>query len=484
MAGQVLATRHFGTYCRWMGNVVPATHHQLLISKLEAVERGEIQRLMVFMPPGHAKSTYSSILFPAWYVGRNPTNTIITASYSSTLSERFGRKVRDQVGSPYYPFAGVTLSEKTKSRGEWETNKGGEYFAAGVGSGITGRRANLGLIDDPIKGREDADSEVIREKTWEWYLSDFRTRLKPDAPIVLIQTRWHEDDLAGRILPEDYDFRSGQITARDGEIWEVISLPALAEESDYLGRKPGEALWPELYSREKLEQERTSQGLRNWISLYQQRPSPETGAFFKREWVKYYDTPPAHLHIYGASDYAVTSKGGDFTEHGVIGIDPNADIYFLDWWYGQEETDIWIEQLLDLMHKWKPLQWQSEKGQITKSVGPFIQRRMREKEIYCYINEITPTVDKVTRAQSFRGRMAQGKVYFPKTEWADRVIKQLLAFPSGRYDDAVDVCSLFGLMLALMSDAELPVEPIEKTQQNDVWMQPQIDRQNDKRVFW
>ncbi len=436
---------------------------------------------MLFVPPGHAKSTYASILFPAWYIGKNPKNTIIVASYSATLSERFGRKVRDQVGSPYYPFDGVRLSEKTKAKGEWETNLGGEYFAAGVGGGITGRRSDLGLIDDPIKGREDADSKTIRDKTWEWYLGDFRTRLKPNAPIIIIQTRWHEDDLSGRILPEDYKFNSGKIKARDGEIWDVISLPAIAEDDDYLGRRPGEALWPGWFDVKMLRQEEITQGLRNWTSLYQQRPSPETGSYFKREWFKYYDEIPKYLNKYGASDYAVTEDDGDFTEHGIGGLDPDDDLYIIDWWSGQTAPDVWIEQQLDLVLKHRPLQWAGEKGQISKSVGPFLKKRMVERNAYVHIEEYAPTTNKATRAQAFRGRMAQGKVYWPRTEWAERIIKQLLAFPSGTYDDAVDVCSLFGIMLMEMGRAGIPV-PEDKLKNIDPYTNEPI--KTDGRQFW
>ncbi len=457
------AKRHFEDYCVLINDgMKPQRHHRILIDKLEAVERGEIKRLMVFMPPGHAKSTYSSVLFPGWYIGKNPKNTIVSASYSAKLAERFGRKVRDQVSSKIYPFQNVGLSENTKSKGEWETNLGGEYFAAGVGGGITGRRADIGLIDDPIKGREDADSETIRDKTWEWYLSDFRSRLKPDGAIIFILTRWHEDDPIGRILPEDFDFQSGKIRARDGELWEVISLPALAEENDYLGRKPGEALWPSFYSKELLEQERIVQGERNWSALYQQRPSPESGFYFKRDWLRFYDEEPKHLRKYGASDYAVTYEAGDFTCHGVGGVDPMDNLYILDWYREQTTTDVWIEQLIDFIRAHKPVEWAEESGQIVKSVGPFIEKRQREENAYCYRVQYPSASDKATRAQAFRGRMAQGKVYLPSPNspnygpWVEKLISELMAFPAGKNDDQIDVLSLFGRMLAKMRKGEAP----------------------------
>jgi predicted phage terminase large subunit-like protein len=425
---------------------------------------------MIFMPPGHAKSTYASVLFPAWYVGKNPRNNLISASFNSTLAERFGRKVRDQVSNSFWPFPEVQLSGTTKSKGEWETNLGGEYFAAGVGGGITGRRLDLGLIDDPIKGREDADSITIREKTWDWYLNDFRTRLKPRASIVLIQTRWHEDDLAGRILPEDYAFESGDITARDGEVWRVINLPALAEDNDYMGRQPGQPLWPDWgYDLAWAEQERRSQTQRSWTALYQQRPAPDEGDYFRREWIRYYDTMPTNLKVYGASDYAVTADGGDYTEHGVFGVDVDDNVYVLDWWYGQTDSDIWIEQLLNLMDAWKPIEWGEESGQIAKGLGPFIDKRQRECKSYVYRKQWPSVAEKATRAQAIRGRMAQGKVYFPKNApWLNRLVSQLLTFPAGKYDDAVDVLSLCGRMLNRMLTPEVPREEPKPRWFNDL----------------
>jgi predicted phage terminase large subunit-like protein len=444
-----------------VGEVAPAYHHLFLIDHLERVECGEIKRLMVFMPPGSAKSTYTSILFPPWYLGRNPKNNVITASHTAELAESFGRKVRNIVSSQ--EFHGVFkfgLLQDSKAAGRWGVEHGGEYYAVGVGGSVTGRRADLGLIDDPVKSREDADSETIRNKVWDWYLSDFRTRLKPGASIVLIQTRWHEDDLAGRILPEDYKGQSGQVMARDGEVWTVVSLPAVAEENDAMGRHPGEVLWPEWFSHEMFDQERITQGERNWSALYQQRPSPETGTYFKREWVRWYDNIPKFLQIYGASDYAVTEDGGDYTVHGVAGVDPDDNLYILDWWRGQTTTDVWIEQLLQAADAWHPSEWGEESGQIEKSVGPFIAKRQREEKNYFYRKQYPSAHDKPTRAQAFRGRMAQGKVFFPKNApWINDLISELMAFPAGKNDDQVDVLSLFGRMLARMSKGQVPETP-------------------------
>lgn len=441
----------------------PARHHKLIIDKLEKVASGECKRLMLFLPPGAAKSYYASIMLPAHYLARNPQNLVIGGSHTAELAEHFGRKVRNLVGSDEYRLAtGITLAGDSKAAARWQTSAGGEFYAIGVGGAVTGRRADLVDIDDPIKGHEDAESETIREKTWQWYLSDVRTRLKPDAAIVIIQTRWNYDDLSGRILPEDYDFTSGQITARDGEVWEVVSLPALATERDILGRFPGESIWPEWFTQEMLEQERISQGPKNWSALYQQRPTPDEGDYFKREWIKWYDEPPKHMAVYGASDYAVTEEAGDFTVHGVAGVDPNDDLYILDWWRKQTASEQWIETVISMAAQWQPQIWAEEGGQIIKSVGPFLTKRMRERGVYFYREQFTSSRDKPTRAQSFRARLSMGKVYFPRNApWVADLVTEMMQFPVGLTDDQVDVLGLLGRLLDHMSKGNIPLPPPE-----------------------
>lgn len=446
------ARERFGPYCKRIGEVDPARHHKFLIQKLEDVEEGRINRLIILMPPGHAKSTYASVLFPTWYLGRNPSKQLIGASHTSELAESFGRKVRNTISrDEYQKIFQIQLTGDSKAAGRWGLVQGGEYYGAGVGGGITGRRADGVVIDDPVKSREDADSETIRNKTWEWFLSDLRTRLKPDAFIILILTRWHEDDLAGRILPEKYNGESGLVTARDGEMWEVINFPAIAvDEDDVLGRSVGEALWPEWLNTEKLDQERISQGERNWSALYQQRPTPESGDYFHRDWVQYYEDRPKDLTYYGSSDYAVTAQGGDYTVHGIAGVDKEDNIYIVDWWREQASSDAWITVFIELCKKWRPSKWGEENGQIIKSVGPFIDVKMKESGIYVMREQYTSATDKATRAQSIRGRMSQGKVFFPRTGWAEKIIHELMQFPVGKHDDQVDVLSLFGRMLTGM----------------------------------
>lgn len=435
------AKKSYQTYIDLTLGLRPANHHKLLIEKLQAVADGYCKRLMVFMPPGSAKSTYANVNFSPWYLGRNENHNIITTSYGQELADKWGRKSRNIVSSEgFRRIFGFGLSEDSTAADRWSTERGGEYLAVGIRGPITGNRADGAIIDDPVKGREEADSETIQEKNRDWYVSDLYPRLKPGAWIILIMTRWHENDLAGWLLEE---------AKNGGEQWEVLSIPAEAEnENDPLGRKPGEMLWPEWFKPEMfLFAKRNS---RNWSALYQQRPAPEEGDYFKRDWIRYYDNLPANctLRFYGASDYAVTANDGDFTEHGVVGLDADDNIYIVDWWRKQAASDEWIEAFCDLVAKWKPLKWAGETGQIEKSVGPFLSKRMIERKTYVWLDNYTSSQNKPTRAQSIRGRMAMGKVYFPKqAPWTELLVRQILTFPAGAHDDAVDVLSLIGRMI-------------------------------------
>jgi predicted phage terminase large subunit-like protein len=426
-----------------------------LLEKLEAVSRGEIPRLAVFMPPGAGKSIYTSILFLPWYYAQHPSHAVIAASHTAELAEKWGRKVRNLLAE-HALMLGCELTADSQAAGRWETMAGGEYFAAGVSGSITGRRADLVVIDDPVRSREDAESELIREKTWDWFRSDLYTRLKPGGRIVLIQTRWHEDDLAGRILTE---MQAG------GDQWEIISLPALAEEDDALGRKPGEPLWPEWEPLEELERKRKAVGPRDWIALFQQRPAPETGDYFKAEWLRPYDNLPPleQLRTYGASDYATTSGGGDYTVHLIVGLDPEGKMYLLDLWRKQAAADEWIESLCDLILKWKPLGWGEETGQIKSGVGPFLDRRQRERKAYVVRKQFPTRGDKAVRARSIQGRMALEGLHVPiNAEWYPSFRAELLSFPAGKHDDACDALGLAGQLLDVMVKGTRPAPTADR----------------------
>ena len=398
-----------------------AQHHEQIAAALEEVERGDNDRLMIFMPPRHGKSELASKRFPAWCLGRQPQRQIIAASYNSDLANDFGRNVRNLVAEPEFRqvFPNVSLAADSQAANRMNTNAGGAYVAAGVGTAVTGRGAHLALIDDPFKDREEADSERRRELVWDWYRSTLYTRLMPGGAIVLIQTRWHEDDLAGRILEQERDQ------------WKVLELPAI--------NTAGEALWPAWYDIDALERIRNTIGPREWSALYQQQPQPDEGTFFQRGWFRSWTVLP-QLRYYGSSDYAVTDGGGDYTVHNVWGICAAGDIYRVARWRGQTASDEWIERKLDLIAQYKPLAWFGEGGVIQKAVEPMLRRRMRERNVYCRLEWLPSVADKPTRARSFQAMAATGRVHFE--QGAD--LSEFLVFPAGKHDDEVDTASLIG----------------------------------------
>lgn len=449
----------------------PARHHKLLIEALEAVERGEIPRLAVFMPPGSAKSTYASVLFPPWLMQRQQQANLLAASHTTELAEKWGRRVRNLVNE-HSVTLGIQPAPDSQAAGRWALTSGAEYYAAGVGTGIAGFRAKYGLIDDPIRSRQDADSELIRDRIWDWYINDFRTRLVPGAAEILIQTRWHEDDLAGRALNHSK--------------WHVISLPAIAEHDDQLGRAVGEPLWDDdAYGYgDQIEQLRCNTPARTWSALYQQRPAPEEGDYFKAEWLKPYTTEqrPARstMRVYGGSDYAVTSDGGDFTVHVIVGLDPEGQLYLLDLWRKQAASDVWVETFCDLAIEWKPIGWAEEQGQIRSGIGPYLDRRQRERKAYV-AREVFPTRggDKAIRASSIRGMMAAGGLYVPiDAPWYSDLRSELLSFPAGKYDDQVDALGLVGQLLDKMMKGRKPTS--EKPKARLDW----FEKADDDRTNW
>jgi predicted phage terminase large subunit-like protein len=430
------------SWCQHQG-FVPATHQRFIVSALQDVASGATDRLALFLPPGSAKSTYASILFPPfWLAHRRGLGNIIAASHTAELATRFGRRVRNLIADQG-ELLGLELSEDSTAAHRWGLDAGGEYYAAGVDTGIAGFRADLAIIDDPVRSSAEADSQPLRDRHWDWYKSDLMPRLKPGAAIVLIMTRWHEDDLAGRILAED---------ERTGGRWRVISLPAEALPGDALGRAPGALLWADdAYGYSLvLAREKATQTPRNWSALYQQAPAPDTGNFFHRDWLRPYErTPPlATLHLYGGSDYAVTSEGGDYTVHIVVGLDPQGRLYLIDLWRGQTSSERWIEVFCDLVTKYRPIEWAEEQGQIKSGVGPFLDRRMRDRKAWTLRKQFPTRGDKAVRAQSIRGRMALNSLYVPvHAAWYSAFEHELLSFPAGKHDDQVDAMGLIGQLL-------------------------------------
>lgn len=408
--------------------------------------------LIVEMPPGSAKSTYVNWLFPAAFLSRFAGSRVLTASHSSELAEYWGRRTRNLIAAESNVLDVGIIAENSAAH-RWRTTNDSELYAVGAGVGIMGFRADLGLIDDPFGSREDAESKRIRDKIWQWYVNDFSSRLKPNAKRVLMHQRFHEDDLAGRVI--------AQLNAL-GKPYRRLKIRAEATDNDPLGRKPGQMLWDEPggYDYGKFLRDRKAESdARTWSALYQQEPTPDTGDYFKREWLIPVTNVPARpeLRVYGASDYAVTKAGGDYTVHIVCGVDHSNRLYVLDLWRGQTDSAEWIEAWCDLVLKWRPSEWAEEGGQINASIGPFLQRRALERKAYTYRRQFPSRHDKSVRAQSIRARMSMTGLHLPiSSAWKTEFESELLRFPTAIHDDQVDALGLIGQLLDHMN---APIRP-------------------------
>lgn len=427
-------------------------HHREISDALGRVERGEIDRLMIFAPPRSGKSEMVSLRLPAWYLGTHPNRQILSVSYNDDLATHFGRQVRNTVSSGAYQrfFPGVELAQDSRAANRWTTKQEGSYLSVGLTSGITGHGAHIAIIDDPFKNREDADSQRMRDKVWAIYESDIQSRLMPGGAIVIMHTRWHEDDLAGRLIK--------RMLEETGDSWEILEYPAILGE----GTPRERALFPDWFSLDDMKRRKHNTDKRTWSALYQQSPQPESGEYFQRDWFRRYKMgeQPENLSIYMASDFAVTSAsegGQDFTEHSVWGIDAADNMWAIDWWYGQTAADAWIDSLLNLAHSHEPLMWHGEGGPIRRAIEPLLKKRMEERGVYVRSNWVAPVGDKPTRARPFQARASMGKVFIPQIEWGDRLLDHLLRFPTSRLDHSVDCCALMGQSLTKLATGHVPV---------------------------
>lgn len=425
-------------------NQSPAAHHRLLISELQAVADGQQDRLMVLMPPGSGKSKYTSQLFPAWLLSRRPNVQLIGASHTGELADDFSSRIQALITEN---AATLGYDLRTKAAGRWYTTNGGGYLAAGVRSGIPGWRAACAIIDDPVKGRSAADSPADRKQVWDWYNGDLERRLVPRASVVLVMTPWHEADLAGELL------------RTEPHRWRVVRLPAEAEADDPLGRAPGEWLWADDAYGYGAELAGIKAGLsgrgagREWSSQYQGRPVPDTGDYFRKDWIRPVPSlpPRSSMRVFGASDYAVTDDGGDYTVHIIVGVDSDDRLYVLDLWRQQTASDQWVESFCDMVIRWKPMGWAEETGQIRAGIGPWLDRRSRERRAFVARETFATRGDKSVRAQSIRGRAALSGLYIQAdAPWRADFEAELLSFPAGKHDDQVDALGLIGMLLDMM----------------------------------
>lgn len=410
---------------------VPAAHHRLLIAKLEAVARGEIQRLMVFMPPGSAKSTYASVLFPAWFLAQGPNRSIIAASHTADLADAFSRRVQAMVRE-HRDLLGYAMNNEAATL--WMTDNGGQYKAAGVGGPITGFRADVAIIDDPVKSRADAESPTYRDRAYAWFQADLVTRLKPGAPVVVIQTRWHMDDLSGRLLQDN------------AEGWDVLNLPAMAGDNDALGRAPGQPLWADdpkyPYGAELLRIQREA-GERDWWSLYQQSPRTLTGSIFKVAMIPTHDAAPAGLRPVRAWDLAATAATGtrdpDWTVGLLLARTEQGAFVVLDVVRlrgGPDEVEAAIMATASRDGRRVPVLLPQDPGQAGKVQVAYLTRRLAGYTV----RTGTESGDKATRAMGIASQCNVGNLSIVRAPWNRAFLDELATFPGG-HDDAVDALS-------------------------------------------
>jgi hypothetical protein len=440
---------------RW----TPGKIHRVICEQLDRVVHRQVDRLMLLCPPQHGKSRITSERFPAYLLGQNPTTEVVSASATAQLAERFGREVRNCIASQEYRhlFPGTELAEDSQAKGLWRTRQGGGYYAVGIGGALMGRGGELGIIDDPFATWEDAQSQLQRDKAWEWYTGTFYNRIRPNAPIIVIQHRMHEDDLVGRLL-------ASQQTG--GDKWEVIELPALLDDPP----------WPERYDRVALERIKAMSGSRKWSALYLQNPTPDEGTFFLREYFELADPKKFAGHKYTTGDFAVTDGGGDYTEIGTHGYANGVLTLGLEGWYGQTAADVWIDRLCDQFKDHKPLCFFGESGPIRRSIEPFLTRHMRDRSAYCRLEWLTRGSDKPTMARPLQAMAAMGKVKIADTEYGHHLLTQLLQFPAGKHDDAVDMAALMGMAIdqahPALIQAPVPKKPqdrYDRVTEDDSW---------------
>lgn len=472
---------------RYNSRFIVNWHHSLIASEFEALVNGtsmsnvgtpgRTEILILNMPPRYTKTEMAVVNFVPWVLAKNPAAKFIHTSYSDDLVLHNSEQAREIIAHEQYQELWPTvINPSVDSKGLWLTSDSGGLYAVpsrgtitGFGAGVTEQGAwgdKFGgaiLIDDPLKP-DDAKSDAMRGAVNERLLTTIISRRNSrETPIVLIMQRLHEDDMTGFIL-----------AGKTGMRVRHVKIQALTDAE----RVPGDegALWPYKHTAEELRSQQMAEPY-VFSGQMQQDPSPSEGEYFKRSWIRYYVRPgeigqpgdavlPEHLNKYGASDYAVSEAQGDFTEHGVSGVDAADDMYVLDWWYGQKNSLESVNAWLDMVERHKIIAWAQEKGPILRAIEPLMSKRMEERKLYVYIVPYTSSrgsqeFDKEMRAQSIRGRFAQGKVLFPRhAPWVPRLIDQLLKFPKGKLDDGVDVLSLKGRMLADMRGKKVP--PAEK----------------------
>ena len=408
----------------WLREVSPDDnwdwpHLAFIRSYLDAITAGTLKRLIVTVPPRHGKSHQGTIRYPVYRLEQDPTQRVVIAAYSQTLANTFSRQARRIAAQR------MEISSDRKAVEQWETPAGGGLRAVGVGAGITGLGSSLVLIDDPTKSREEAESEAYRERVWNWYRDDLYTRLEPGGAVVLTMTRWHEDDLAGRILNSD-----------DAPNWTVVNLPAIAEDNDPLNRAPGTALCPERYDLDALQDRRRVLGEYGFNALFQQRPAPPAGGLFKRSWWQTYRELPQLERVITSWD--LTFKDGPNTDY-VVGLvigQLGANFYLLDCIRDRLDITETIPAIVNTFNRYKPVATVVE----DKANGPAVISLLKAK--IPGLIAVNPQGGKFSRAAAISPLIEAGNVYLPeRSSWASALIEEAAAFPNAAHDDQVDALS-------------------------------------------
>ena len=432
-------------------------HHELIAQQLQEVARGVLKRLMIFMPPRHGKSELASIKFPAWYLGRFPNKEIIACSYSAELSEEFGRKARQQVDQELHKFIfpECQLLSGSKSATRWKVSNRGGYRGTGVGGSITGAGADVLIIDDPLKNREEAESPTIRRKIWDWYTSTAFTRLEKGGAVILIMTKWHDDDLAGKILELEgekgtyYDGKENKWKKQmvgeqydkvaDGK-WKVLRFPAIATEKERF-RVKGDPLWPAKYDLEALEDKRKTMGPRDWSSLYQQDPVTEEGREFKQEWLQYWETLPKQLNYVTTVDLAISQRSSaDDSVVMTTAIDRNDRIYVIEYKNWKADPSEVIEEIYRQNQEYRSRVAVEAVG-YQQALMHFLQLEGRKRGKYLHVEQIQTRSNKEAKIRGLIPYYANKLIYHPLNRCQD-LEEQLSRFPSGRHDDVIDAFAM------------------------------------------
>lgn len=457
---------------RFFPDYQPGWVHHDICRRLEQfvrdVEAKKSPRLILTVPPRHGKSTLVSDMFPSWVFGQHPEWELIASSYAVTLPIKFSRNIRDRLKDPAYRgiFPDTELRADAQGVEEWRLTKGGGYRAAGVGGGITGMGAHVLLVDDPVKDAAEAQSETIRENTKSWFNTAAYSRLAPGGGVLLVMTRWHDDDLVGHVLAQMKEQIEAGLAPEEIDNWELINYPAIATGDEYLLadgsiqvdpaqsdlpgarllRRRGEALHPDRYDLAKLVRIKNRYSPHEWAALFQQDPVPDDGAFFGKDMMRYYTYLPgtrAEYSYFSAWDVAIgEKKRNDWTVGVTCAVNEQGEMFVVDMVRGRFSTMEIVNHVCDQVERYDCEVFGMEHGQIKMTLWPLILEEMRRRRLSCSINDdLKPVTDKETRATPLRGLMQMGRVYFPMQSsrpWVERMVGELLRFPSGTHDDIVD----------------------------------------------